>query len=315
MILCITLNPVLDTTFFVDEMRPVYRTEAHRVTYLAGGKGNNVARALLALGEPAHALVALGGATGRQVFDLLLSEGIAASPAWMSGETRLQVTVVDRQLEQRSFYAPTAAFTADDRAEFCRCFEALLPSASAVCLCGSAPGPVASELVFELLALARGRGLPTLLDSSGDGLRRGVAAAPAVVKANLAEATALLGRDCATPVAQAAALEALWAFSSGWAVLTLGERGALFAAGDQRWSAAPPQVEVVNPIGSGDAMTAGLMTGWTRGLPPEECFRLGMAAAAANTLTWDACRIAETDIQRLLRRIEMVDRSTLFPYR
>ena len=30
MILCVTLNPVLDTTFFVDEMRPVYRTEAHR---------------------------------------------------------------------------------------------------------------------------------------------------------------------------------------------------------------------------------------------------------------------------------------------
>ena len=52
MILCVTLNPVLDTTFFVDKMRPIYRTEAQRENYVAGGKGDNVARALGILGEP-----------------------------------------------------------------------------------------------------------------------------------------------------------------------------------------------------------------------------------------------------------------------
>ena len=156
MILCVTLNPVLDTTFFVDEMRPVYRTEAQRVTYVAGGKGDNVARALGVLGEPAHALVALGGDTGRHVANLLAAEGIAATPAWVSGETRLQITVIDRALEQRAFYAPAVPFTADDRAEFRRRFEDLLPGADAVCLCGSAPDAAAAELVPELLALARG---------------------------------------------------------------------------------------------------------------------------------------------------------------
>ena len=142
MILCVTLNPVLDTTFFVDEMRPIYRTEAQRVTYVAGGKGDNVARALGILGEPAHALVALGGDTGRHVASLLAAEGIAATPAWMSGETRLQITVIDRVFEQRAFYAPAAPFTADDQAEFRRRFEDLLPGADAVCLSGSAPDAV-----------------------------------------------------------------------------------------------------------------------------------------------------------------------------
>ena len=306
MILCVTLNPVLDTTFFVDEMRPVYRTEAHRVTYLAGGKGNNVARALLRLGEPAHTLVALGGATGHQVADLLVSEAIAVTPAWVSGETRLQVTVVDRALVQRAFYAPAAPFTLTDRAEFRQRFEDLLPGADAACFCGSAPGAAASALIPELLALAQDRGVPTLLDSSGEGLHLGVAARPTIVKANLAEASALLGRDLSTHPAQVEALDALAAFSSAWAILTLGERGALFAAGDRRWSAAPPQVEAINPIGSGDAMTAGLMAGLVRGLPVEECVRLGMAAAAANTLTWDACQLHLSDIEALLPRIELV---------
>ena len=65
-------------------------------------------------------------------------------------------------------------------------------------------------------------------------------------------------------------------------------------------------VEAINPIGCGDAMTAGLMAGLMRGLPPEACFRLGMAAAAANTLTWDACRFDAGEVNRLVEQIEMV---------
>jgi tagatose 6-phosphate kinase len=306
MILCVTLNPVLDTTFFVDEMRPVYRTEAQRVTYVAGGKGDNVARALGVLGEPAHALVALGGDTGRHVANLLIAEGSRLRPAWMSGETRLQITVVDRALVQRSFYAPAAPFTAADRAEFRRRFEDLLPRADAVCLSGSAPDARAAELVPELLTLARDRGLPTLLDSSGDGLRQGVTAAPRIIKVNLAEAAALLECRLVTPEDQVAALDALRQWGSDWAILTRGEEGALFVAGDRRWSARPPKVDAINPIGCGDAMTGGLMAGLVRGIPPEECFRLGMAAAAANTLTWDACRFDAATIEALLPRVELV---------
>ena len=56
------------------------------------------------------------------------------------------------------------------------------------------------------------------------------------------------------------------------------------------WHAAPAPVDVINPIGSGDAMTAGIVAGLLRGEAPVDAFRRGMAVAAANTLTWDACR-------------------------
>ena len=68
---------------------------------------------------------------------------------------------------------------------------------------------MAAELVPEFLALARDRGLPTLLDSSGEGLRQGVTAAPRILKVNLAEAEALLGRGVMTLEDQVAALDAL----------------------------------------------------------------------------------------------------------
>jgi fructose-1-phosphate kinase PfkB-like protein len=53
-------------------------------------------------------------------------------------------------------------------------------------------------------------------------------------------------------------------------------------------------------------MTAGLMAGVVRGLPAGECFRLGMAAAAVNTLTWDACRFDAAAVEALLPRVELV---------
>ena len=58
-------------------------------------------------------------------------------------------------------------------------------------------------------------------------------AAPRIIKVNLAEAEALLGRRLVTPEDQMAALDALRQWGSDWAVLTLGEQGALFAAGER----------------------------------------------------------------------------------
>ncbi len=89
------------------------------------------------------------------------------------------------------------------------------------------------------------------------------------------------------------------------AILTLGERGSLLVTGDGAWHAVPPPVQALNPIGSGDAMTAGLVAGLLRGESPLDALRLGMAAAAANTLTWEACRFDPDDVGRLMPLVEI----------
>lgn len=298
-ILCVTLNPVLDTTFFVAEMRPVYRTEARRVTHLAGGKGNNVARALTMLGQRAHAMVVLGGMIGRDVAELLAGESFTFTPIWVTGETRLQITVVDDAAAQYAFFAPAASLIDAEAATAQACFQALLPQAAAVCLCGSSPGPVADRLFPALVDAARRCGVPTLLDSSGEALRLGMTARPDFVKVNRAEAAALLGRDLDSEAALRGAVAAIQRLTNGWAILTTGEEGAWLATDDALWRAWPPPIQALNPIGSGDAMTAGILTGILRGQPADACLRLGMAAAAANALTWEACRFAAADMDRL----------------
>jgi 1-phosphofructokinase family hexose kinase len=303
-VLCITLNPVLDTTYFVDEMRPTYRTEAHRVTHIAGGKGNNVARALGLLGAPAVSLVALGGMVGRMVAEVWQADPFEGAPVWVSGETRLQITVIDRHGTQRAFYAPAAPFAAEDAERAEENFAKLLPGANAVCLCGSSPGAAADPLYERFIRLARERGALTLLDTYGASLAAGLRARPDVVKVNAAEAGGLLGREVKDAAQQRAAVEALRAAGAGIAVMTLGEQGALLAGDEGVRRASPPPVNAINPIGSGDAMTAGIVAGLLRGEGAAEAFRRGMAAAAANTLTWDACRVDAGEAERLLALVD-----------
>ena len=60
----------------------------------------------------------------------------------------------------------------------------------------------------------------------------------------------------------------------------------------------PPTIEVVNPIGSGDCLLAGLVDAWLSDRPPQELLRHAFACAVANALVWDAGAIDHDDVVR-----------------
>ena len=65
------------------------------------------------------------------------------------------------------------------------------------------------------------------------------------------------------------------------AALTRSERGSVVVAGDEiHVVAAHPVATVVDTTGAGDLYAAGFMFGWSRGLGPAACGRLGALAAA-----------------------------------
>jgi fructose-1-phosphate kinase PfkB-like protein len=58
----------------------------------------------------------------------------------------------------------------------------------------------------------------------------------------------------------------------------------------RRFRALPPAVEVVNPIGSGDCLLAGLVDAWLTNPAhdAETLIRRGLGCALANVVVWDA---------------------------
>jgi fructose-1-phosphate kinase PfkB-like protein len=56
----------------------------------------------------------------------------------------------------------------------------------------------------------------------------------------------------------------------------------------KRYRAIPPAIKVVNPIGSGDSLVAGLVDAWLAGADTEPMIRHALGCAAANATVWDA---------------------------
>jgi tagatose 6-phosphate kinase len=212
MIVTVTLNPALDLTYSVDALVPhgVHRVAA--AAERAGGKGVNVARVLHAIGEPVLATGLLGGATGGRVAELLAAEGVPASFTAIAGDTRRTVAVAD-QRDATGFWEPGPRISAVEWSLMLTRYRELLKTASVVALCGSLPPGVPMDGYAEMVRLAAAAGVPTVLDTSGEPLRLGLAAGPTLAKPNATELATLLdppaaNRGTAAPATAASAAPA-----------------------------------------------------------------------------------------------------------
>jgi tagatose 6-phosphate kinase len=91
-------------------------------------------------------------------------------------------------------------------------------------------------------------------------------------------------------------------------VVTAGKEPTIAFDGKSFWRIVGPDIRAVNPIGSGDAFTAGLAFRLVQGDDLGEACRWGSAAGAANALTLMAGEAEVKQIERLVRlvRIETI---------
>ncbi|MYQ44073.1 hexose kinase, partial [Streptomyces sp. SID4985] len=195
MILTVTLNTALDITYRVRSLRP---HASHRVSDVAerpGGKGVNVARVLAALGHEVTVTGFAGGATGGVLRGRLAgTAGLTDALVEVAGPTRRTIAVVDEHTgDTTQLNEPGPQIAPAEWAAFLRAYDQLLGGASAVALSGSLPPGVPVGAYAGLIRVARSAGVPVLLDTSGEPLRRGVAARPDLVKPNAGELAELTG--------------------------------------------------------------------------------------------------------------------------
>lgn len=128
---------------------------------------------------------------------------------------------------------------------FQQAYDDLVPSVTAVALCGSLPPGVPVGAYAVLIRTAKAAGVPVLLDTSGEALRRGVAARPDIVKPNADELAELTGSH--EPLRATQDVRRRGAQS---VIASLGKEGLLATTPEGRWRAAPPTPVQGNPTGS-----------------------------------------------------------------
>ncbi|MFJ8543108.1 1-phosphofructokinase family hexose kinase [Streptomyces sp. NPDC093586] len=299
MILTVTLNAALDITYRVPALRPHASHRVTGVTERPGGKGLNVARVLAALGHEVAVTGFAGGTTGRAVREGLAGvRGVTDALVPVAGATRRTIAVVDERTgDTTQLNEPGPAVAPAEWNAFQGVYEDLLAGVSAVALCGSLPPGVPVGAYAGLVRTARAAGVPVLLDTSGEPLRRGVAARPDMIKPNADELAELTGSHEPLRATQAARRR-----GARSVVASLGAEGLLAVTPEGRWRAAPPAHVRGNPTGAGDSAVAGLLSGLVEHLPWPDRLARAVALSAATVLAPVAGEFDRTAYEELLGR-------------
>lgn len=285
MVITLTLNPGLDRTLTVPRILfdEVLRASSTRLDW--GGKGFNVSRALKALGVDSLAMGLVGGATGQILERGLANLGIATDLVRIVGETRTNLVVTDAGAEHHikvNEPGPTVE-PREMEALLDRVRERAGPGDIWI-LSGSLPPGAPPDTYALLIKLVQGAGGRAFLDTSGEPLRLGCAARPYLVKPNATEAGEMVGQTIGSKADALKAKEFLLKQGIELVALSLGADGLLLASDQKTVWAIPPQTQVRNAVGAGDALLAGITWALQRELSLEEIARWGVAAGTATAM-------------------------------
>jgi 1-phosphofructokinase family hexose kinase len=289
-------NLSLDRTIAVDALAPGHVHRATRSDVRGGGKGVNVARALGAVGDGATVVGLTAGRTGEAVVGMLADEGVDVLPVACPGETRSCVTVVPSRGEVTVFNEAGPDIGAAIWDAFAAAVDGRLTSDTVFVCSGSFPPGSPPGAAAELVTAARERGAAVICDTSGAQLAAALEAGPDIVVPNLAEAESVL-EGAARETVDVRGNSRARAETAARALVTRGARAAVVTAGSagavthhrgvtETWSA--HRVTVLNPVGAGDCLVAGIAAATAAGDDFATAMRRGTAMAAASTETFAA---------------------------
>ena len=299
--LVLALNPSIDAEWRVAEARWEEKNVIQSERRWAGGKGVNVARWLRHLGSAPKLLLPLGGTTGKELAAHLRRERLPARAIPLGQATRVNVIITTAEGRQLRFNPPGPELSASEWRVIVREIGRLLKRASCLVLSGSLPRGVKTGAYAELIRLARHAGVKTILDCDGAALAAAVSAQPFLVKPNEHELAEWSGRRLRSEAELIRAALALSAKTRGWALVSLGSRGALLVNKPLgvKLIARCGKVRVVNTVGTGDALVAAVTQQIELGTPPEDWLRWGVATGTAAT----QCAAGELASKDLIQRV------------
>lgn len=280
MILAAGMSPAWQQILEFDALHVGRVNRAVCATWCASGKVLNVGRALHLLGAPSRTLCAVGGTTGDSIRHEFHSAGIPASWIDAGAATRVCTTVLDRSTGETTELVENAAPCQNDAFDrFASAFADEARSADFIVVTGSFPQNAPAGFVRRLLS---GSPKPALLDIRGAELLQVLDLQPFLIKPNRQELAETFGRTLSNDDDLLAAMLEMNQRGATWVVISDGGRVLWASSHDEAWRLEPPNVAVVNPIGCGDCLTAGIADAVARGLSFVDALRWGVAIAAAN---------------------------------
>lgn len=278
MIYTLTLNPAVDYSMFISDVKIGRSNRSQGESVLFGGKGINVSCVLKNLGVKSKALGFVAGFTGAALENSLKQTGIDTDFVHLkSGFTRINVKLKGESETEINGVGPEI-----DEASLSELFSKLLvlEDGDTLILSGSAPASLSSGVYAEIIESLCSKNVRFVVDAAGELLLKTLKFKPFLIKPNLSELEELVGEKLNSRDKIICAANLLIEKGAQNVLVSLGENGAvLVCQNTEVFAQKGHKGEVVNTVGAGDSTLAAFLYAEKSGF--EYALKYANAAGAA----------------------------------
>jgi 6-phosphofructokinase 2 len=307
-ILTVTLNPTIDISSDVAEVRPTHKIRTYNQRRHAGGGGINAARVIAELGGDPKAVFLSGGATGALLEDALLHLGLAFEAIPIAGFTRIAFMVHEENTGLEYRFVPEGPdVDAADLEKVIAVVKAF--RGEFIVASGSLPHGAPVDTYCRMADIARQNGMRFVLDTSGQALIETLARASVyMVKPSRGELEKFLGHTLEEATIGPAAHRLVEEGRAEVVCVTMGGDGAILASRDGIFHLPARKLEVRSAVGAGDSFVGAFVWALAKGYSERDAFRMATAAGTAAVLTPGTELCKRADIERIFAETPEPDR-------
>ncbi len=303
MIATVTLNPALDVILEVDSLKLDHYNKVLNAHLTSGGKGINVSKAVRGCGRETIAIGFLGGGRGRIIEEELRGLGITTNFWHIEEKTRSNTIIWDKEKSQHTLLSePGPKVTEYDLEMLQSIFYRVMSQCSIVTLSGSLPRGVPVDVYANLISMAKERGVKTILNTSGEQFIKGLEGGPFLAKPDLRESNKVFDIVIDKEKDAIKAAKEVVYRGAEIGVVSLEQEKDIIATRDKLWFAETTYHKIVNLIGAGDALVAGLAIALTEEEKSfEDAIEFSMACALASALREEEEFSSREEVERCLQ--------------
>jgi len=304
MIVAAGLSPAWQQILVFEKIAVGEVNRAAEAVWCASGKVLNVARAASSLGARVETVCPLGGPASAAVREEFSADGIPARWIMTDWPTRVCTTLIERASGRVTELVENAPDIHPDELELFETeYTTLSRSADLAVLTGSLPDVAEHGKPVELYRRMLENTPRAILDVRGPELHAALRERPLLVKPNREELASTVGRTLPDDAAVLEAMRELNAAGAASVLVSAGGSDLLLTSQTAAWRFRPPHVSVVNPIGCGDCLAAGIAVALDEGAEMLDAVRFGIGAAADNLGQLLPARLDRRRIARFADRV------------
>jgi 6-phosphofructokinase 2 len=301
MIVTITMNPAVDKSTSIDKLVPEKKMRCGELITEAGGGGINISKAIKELGGESLAVFPSGGMNGKLIENYLSQKQINFKSIPVAHETRENIVVRETDTNsQYRFVMPGASLSEKEAGACFDLLQQLNPRPTCIVASGSLPPGLPDNFFGQLAKVVKQLNARYIIDTSGKPLQLAAKEGVYLLKPNLSELCALVGKEhLEVNEVDDAAMEVIKQGSCEVMVVSMGPTGALLVTRDVCEHIPTPTVKKQSTVGAGDSMVAGMVWMLEQGRSISEMVRFGVACGTAATMNPGTQLFKKEDVYRL----------------